>query len=232
MWLTTITPPSYSYVSFTFSCLCRKDFNAGSCFFFSFLFFAYLNGNIFIDGVLCLWSFMAETSWKQYLVWKLKSLLPAAFFNWLFLFPSDAISTSLFSLVPLGLREDTETQLIPRGQPLSDPDPPAGGHGRPAAVLCLCCRGPGCVRQVIDWEGAGVPVQSPVQGLHSVQDQPEWAWMVQIWTQPLAFKRSTLWSLFGSALSRWEEPYAQILLSISSWDSRAEFTFSFGLWTS
>lgn len=149
-----------------------------------------------------------------------------------FLFPSDAISSSSFSSVPLGLREDTETQLIPKGQPLSDPDPPAGGHGRPAAVLCLCCRGPGCVRQVVDWEGAGVPVQSPVQGLHSVQDQPERTWMVQIWTQPLAFKCSALRSVFGSALSRWEEPYTQIFLSISLRDSRAGFTFSFGLWTS
>lgn len=137
---------------------------------------------------------------------KTSKAVACCLFKWLFPFPSDAISSSSLSLVPLGLREDTETQLIPKGQPLSDPDPPAGGHGRPAAVLCVCCRGPGCVRQVVDGEGAGVPVQSPVQGLHSVQGQPEWIWMVQIWTQPLAFKRSALRSVFGAALSRWEEP--------------------------
>lgn len=54
---------------------------------------------------------------------KTSKAVACCLFKSLFPFPSDAISSSSLSLVPLGLREDTETQLIPKGQPLSDPDP-------------------------------------------------------------------------------------------------------------
>lgn len=95
-----------------------------------------------------------------------------------------------------------------KGQPLPWPRSPPpllllllrGGHGSPASILRLCRGGPGRLRPLAHREGAGVPFQGLVPGLHSVQAQPERAGVFQGRAQPLAFQRGACRGIHGSSL--------------------------------